>query len=233
MVDKILVVSSYTFQNMTLTHVIENEMSLSCELTMFKNISYCDESFSYNNGSYLLLWDFLGNNMDKLWDMLTKSAVNNNNGKIVGLYNVQNNTEMEKKFLELGARGVFYEDCSLDHFKKGIQALINGELWFSRKILNEYILENFNNNFQSYQYHPVRTSLTRREKEILMMIASGKTNQEIADECFISPSTVKTHIYNIFQKINVPNRIQAALWTVKHLGVNSKNPDRDNTMYTN
>ena len=59
--------------------------------------------------------------------------------------------------------------------------------------------------------------LTRREIEILSMIAAGATNEQIANELFISRNTVRTHIYNIFKKINVPNRLQAALWAVKNL----------------
>jgi DNA-binding CsgD family transcriptional regulator len=49
------------------------------------------------------------------------------------------------------------------------------------------------------------------------MIAVGATNDEIADKLFISPHTVKTHLYRIFKKINVPNRVQAALWAAKNL----------------
>ncbi|HCY85736.1 MAG TPA: hypothetical protein DHV36_11430 [Desulfobacteraceae bacterium] len=61
------------------------------------------------------------------------------------------------------------------------------------------------------------TGLTRREKEILDLIASGFSNQQIADELFISPHTVKTHLHNIFKKINVKRRLQAALWAAENL----------------
>lgn len=59
--------------------------------------------------------------------------------------------------------------------------------------------------------------LTRREKEILKLISNGLSNQKIADHLFISPHTVKTHLQNIFSKINVKQRLQAALWAAKHL----------------
>ena len=58
--------------------------------------------------------------------------------------------------------------------------------------------------------------LTPREKQILTMIAVGASNDEIADNLCISPHTVKTHLYNIYNKIRVPNRIQAALWAAKN-----------------
>ncbi len=60
-------------------------------------------------------------------------------------------------------------------------------------------------------------NLTSREKEILTRIASGASNREIADALFISHHTVKTHIYNIYKKIKVPNRFQAALWIAENL----------------
>ena len=60
-------------------------------------------------------------------------------------------------------------------------------------------------------------NLTRRQKEILRLIAGGLSNREIADTLFISPHTVKTHLQNIFSKIKVKQRLQAALWAARHL----------------
>jgi DNA-binding NarL/FixJ family response regulator len=66
------------------------------------------------------------------------------------------------------------------------------------------------------QDHDV-SRLTRREREILVLISCGSTNESISSKLYISMHTVKTHIYNIFKKIGVPNRLQAALWAAKHL----------------
>jgi len=65
--------------------------------------------------------------------------------------------------------------------------------------------------------HPVVSRLTGREKQVLSCIASGYTSKAIADEFNISMHTVKTHIYNIYRKINATNRLQATLWATKYL----------------
>jgi LuxR family transcriptional regulator of csgAB operon len=59
--------------------------------------------------------------------------------------------------------------------------------------------------------------LTKRQAEILALVAVGYSNEEIASRLYISAHTVKTHLYTIFKKINVPNRIQASLWAAKNL----------------
>ena len=61
------------------------------------------------------------------------------------------------------------------------------------------------------------TILTPREVEILSMIATGLSNQQVADQLRVSHHTVKRHLHNIFKKINVPNRLQAALWSARNL----------------
>lgn len=58
--------------------------------------------------------------------------------------------------------------------------------------------------------------LTNREREILLLIAQGKSNQEIADELFITLKTVKTHVSNILSKLEVEDRTQAAIYAFKH-----------------
>ena len=59
--------------------------------------------------------------------------------------------------------------------------------------------------------------LTKREEEILLMVACGHDSRGISDKLSISSHTVKTHIYNIYGKINVNNRLQAVLWAANRL----------------
>ena len=59
--------------------------------------------------------------------------------------------------------------------------------------------------------------LTPREREVLHLLGTGLSNDKIASQLFISNHTVKSHIYKILKKLDVENRIQAALWAAKHL----------------
>ena len=61
---------------------------------------------------------------------------------------------------------------------------------------------------QSGDYFQTKYNITRREKEIIKLIKTGYSNSEISDKMLISVSTVEKHIYNIYQKLNVKNRIQ-------------------------
>lgn len=68
--------------------------------------------------------------------------------------------------------------------------------------------------------YPTPEPLSEREVEVLQWLASGASNREIAQYLFIAESTVKRHVYNIFGKLNVRNRTQAAL--VYRLGIASQ-----------
>lgn len=63
---------------------------------------------------------------------------------------------------------------------------------------------------------PLHEQLTNRELEILLLMAEGKTNQEIADELFIALKTVKTHVSNILSKLEVHDRTQAVIYAFRH-----------------
>jgi len=107
-----------------------------------------------------------------------------------------------------------YEQDSLKNFIKGIQTVLGGRLWFSREVMSKYIFEETRNEQPA---KGIAKKLTQRQVEILSMIAIGATNQEISKKLYISPNTVKNHLYNIFKKINVSNRIQASLWAAINL----------------
>ncbi|HHP0488874.1 TPA: LuxR C-terminal-related transcriptional regulator, partial [Vibrio harveyi] len=63
----------------------------------------------------------------------------------------------------------------------------------------------------------IEVELTRREIQVLQILKEGGSNMEIADSLFISEHTIKSHLYNIFRKIEVKNRTQATSWAKRNL----------------
>jgi len=162
----------------------------------------------------LLLWEFQANDCDACCSWLEKTCQGKSGKDMVALFNMHPETGNEERFLKLGVRGFFYLHDSSSLLLKGIKHILDGELWVSREILNKVVLERkWSEPLGGKPAHP----LTSREIEILLMLSAGSKNEEIADKFCISPNTVKTHVYNIFKKIDVPNRLQAALWALKNL----------------
>jgi LuxR family transcriptional regulator of csgAB operon len=85
----------------------------------------------------------------------------------------------------------------------------------SRDLMARLIL--FYRKYQSNAFRPA-CGLTNREMEIISLLSAGSSNQQIAEKLFVSEHTVKSHLYNIFRKINVHNRIQALNWIHQNLG---------------
>jgi DNA-binding NarL/FixJ family response regulator len=137
----------------------------------------------------------------------------------LAFFNTPINTDVEKRALKEGVRGFFYERDSRDLFVKGINTLCRGQLWISREILSNYILDGEKESAKKPIQPPknLKLHLTQREIEILALVTVGAKNEDIAEKLFISPHTVKTHLYNVFKKIDVKNRFQAALWAADHI----------------
>jgi len=162
----------------------------------------------------LILYDCLGMSTETLLAELTSLSEAGGTQFFLALFNVKPELHIEQEALGFGVRGIFYENDSVACIVKGVEAIFTGEFWISRKVMVECLLS---------VDHPLSHDkkdpqlLTPREEEILRHVAMGTTNEVIGDELCISPHTVRTHIYNIFKKINVPNRLQASLWAAKHL----------------
>lgn len=162
----------------------------------------------------LIFWDCLGENLKKLPSELKLYNSQKKSETRVVLFNVSKDMEFKKRFILKGIHGFFYKHDSLDIFLKGVQVVLDGKLWLSREMMTKCILEGSEGENPSKKF---KDKLTERQTEILAQIAVGATNDEIADRLCISPYTVKTHLYKIFKKINVPNRVQAVLWAAKNL----------------
>lgn len=192
-----------------LTQKIGNECFL---LESIHQLSSCDLDPKSCRG--LVFWDYHENDSKKLLAELRSYARTENSATRIVFFNVPAYFELNKKFILKGVHAFFYEQDSLDIFLKGVRAVLNGKLWLSRELMTKCIFENSDNDTSSEN---APGALTERQTEILAMIAVGFTNEEIADKLCISPHTVKSHIYKIFKRINVPNRVQASLWAAKHL----------------
>lgn len=123
--------------------------------------------------------------------------------------------DMELNVIKMGAKGFL---CARDSLKTLIQAIkscYNGEIWATRRSTN-IIIDNLQRKIITRKKDEVEI-LTPQEKKVLILLASGFKNAEIAQKLFISEKTVKTHINKIFKKIGVTNRLQAALWASKNL----------------
>ncbi|MFC1788410.1 response regulator transcription factor [Thermodesulfobacteriota bacterium] len=185
------------------------------ECFVLQDINHIPTDNPKNNGRpNLLFWDCQGKNLNGLLAELRPYINNNQSESRIVLFNVPTDLEFQKKFVLKGIHGFFYEHDPLDNFMKGVRAVLDGKLWLSREMMTKCIFEGTDNDKSSKS---ISEKLTERQIEILALIAVGATNDEIADRLCISPHTVKTHLYKIFKKINVPNRVQAALWAAKNL----------------
>ncbi|MES1933861.1 LuxR family transcriptional regulator [Salinisphaera shabanensis T35B1] len=123
----------------------------------------------------------------------------------------------------LHLKGVFYRRDSMALICKGIRTLLDDRLWMSRSLMTR-LIEIYRRQ-QLNAYRPVG-SLTHRELEIIGLLSSGASNIEIANMLFVSEHTIKSHLYNIFRKIEVRNRIQAMNWARQNLGAPPTHIDR-------
>lgn len=132
----------------------------------------------------------------------------------VAFFSVSANHSVERMVAWPIVTGLFYADSTQQQLCKGIQALFDGEYWLPRQLVSDYL--------QRTRQKPKRTPtcpivLTKREKQVLYLTATGATNTEIADKLNLSMHTIKTHIYNLFRKIDVSNRMQAVNWAKENL----------------
>ncbi len=114
-----------------------------------------------------------------------------------------------------GACGYLLKDASIEDLLTGIRAAAAGESLISPQIASK-VLQRLRSQGKSVDAAAtIRAELSDREVEVLKLIANGKDNAQIARELFISPKTVKNHISNILMKLQIENRIQAAVYAVR------------------
>ena len=199
-------------QNSLIASALEPTVGAKCFV-----IESLDGSAKYDDDgagtTRLVLWDRFGKNAKECLSEYEANAHRMSSADLLAFFNLSRGLEIEEKVIPRGVHGFFYTQDPLEVIARGVTAIFKGQLWASREILAQCI-----GNRREKKPVPEKTPslLTAREKEVLAMVASGLNNTQIAEKLFISHHTVKTHLYNLFKKINVPNRLQATFWFMKN-----------------
>ena len=114
-----------------------------------------------------------------------------------------------------GACGYLLKDASIHELLAGIRAAAAGESLVSPAIATKVLRRLRATSPSQRDAEAIRSELSDREIQVLKLIANGKDNAQIAADLHISPKTVKNHISNILMKLQIDNRIQAAVYAVR------------------
>jgi two-component system, NarL family, nitrate/nitrite response regulator NarL len=125
------------------------------------------------------------------------------------------------KSVRAGARGIVQKSTSGVMLVKAIRKVHDGEFWLDRNTTAEVV-----RHFAERPAAPVLASrtatearvptLSRREREIVILVTHGYRNKELAEKLNISEQTVKNHMHNIFDKLGVSDRLELALYAIHH-----------------
>ena len=120
------------------------------------------------------------------------------------------------KAIRDGARGIIMKHAASEFLIKGIRKVAEGELWADSSTMTQ-VVDSLSRKYRvDRSPEKGRKELSDREIEVVTLVASGHRNKEIANKLFISEQTVKTHLSNIFQKLEVNDRLELALYAMRN-----------------
>lgn len=152
-------------------------------------------------------------NMPKKNGLEVLQILKENKSKLrVLILTVHNEVEYLMKAMDIGANGYILKDSESSELKKAIFSVAAGEDYIQPSlipVLNSKMIEKNKDEGKI-------ESLTRRELEVLKLLAIGMYNKEVAEKLHISERTVKNHVSNIFKKLEVTDRTQAAVFAIRN-----------------
>lgn len=132
------------------------------------------------------------------------------------------NREELVEAMKLGCSGVLLKNASNSLIEKSLHKVHDGEIWLDSNttaaVIRQFALpsheQTFTNGSAPEKMTRERAQLSQREREIIVLIAQGYKNKEIAEKMFITEQTVKNHLHNIFDKVGVSDRLELALYAI-------------------
>lgn len=156
---------------------------------------------------HLILIDCQGYDSETLRSIV--SDINDlESSPLAALLNAQAHSEHEHLLDWPCISGIFFSDTDQDQLIRGLECLVRGEYWVPRRLLHHFLEK----NRRAPSSKKSEIKLTKRERQILKLIKDGATNLDISAALAVSEHTVKSHLYNVYKKIGVRNRLEASNW---------------------
>ncbi|MEH7113115.1 response regulator transcription factor [Neobacillus niacini] len=116
--------------------------------------------------------------------------------------------------IQYGAQGYLLKNMDPDDWLQYLHSVVDGSSETTRGMAGKLLYQ-----FREKDLVHIQTikSLTPREKEILLLLSDGLTNKQIGEHLFIAENTVKNHIKNLLEKLDLENRVQLAAYSIKHI----------------
>lgn len=201
-------VSKSSLQSSLLKQSLEKSLDISILDVSFTELLQMLSSKQINNNLNYIIIDLNHLQDDYLNEYLIIIDEKHLNAKEI-LINSESSVIVDDLMKLPNLTGLFYESDTMELMSKGMQKMLDGELWLSRDITASIITEH---RKDKYFTSSVIAELTRREEEIMKLLTLGASNSQIAEQLFVSENTVKTHLHNVFKKIKVRSRLQAVMW---------------------
>lgn len=213
---KLMIVDDHALIREGLTKILEMEENFQI---VFK-ASDGNEAIEYikDNNLDIVLLDINMPNMNGI-ETLKKIKQINPSLKIIML-TVYDAREYLIETLNLGANGYMLKDAEADSLVKAIEAVYNGGSYIHPNLAGELFKEINRQRVNKSSKSGVE-ALTKREYEVLLLIAEGMSNKDISEHLVISEKTVKNHVSSILRKLDLQDRTQAAIFAIKQKLTNS------------
>lgn len=117
--------------------------------------------------------------------------------------------------IKAGASGYLLKDAPTEQIAQSLRLVHGGRAMIPEDMAEHFLAEFSRMSNKELPDTESATALSERERQVLGLVAEGKTNKEIASQLFLSPNTVKNHVRNILRKLHLHSRVEAALYAFR------------------
>ncbi|WP_159652294.1 response regulator transcription factor [Vibrio atypicus] len=196
----IILVGKNCIQNQFIRREIEKKSAFTFNRKSLQDFYERCSSYSCSADIVLVSYDLL----EKADHDIKERFHTCSNGLIV--YDVPHSSDDLKLAAYSNLKGILYQDAPIDHLLRCLEAVVSNDLWLPRKLMVKMLTD-----IRPYalNYQELSLNLTKREQQTLERLVQGQSNLEIAEGLFVAESTVKTHVYKLYKKLNVRSRKEA------------------------